>query len=412
MGWDSIEAVVRADLEARGEGLPSRRSRGGTPPRSSIGRDSIWGVGALATSHIRPGQATAARAGLHSGTVTWYRGGSYLSLQGSVHVAADDSPRGVHVSPHGSVPVRRGGGLRGDVTTFSAESRNRMIRRLVSVDRGGVAPGSVLFVTLTYPAAFEGDPAAWKADLAAWRRRLERRHGKRAVFWKLEPQERQAPHFHLLVFGLDFSDTVGGCWEFGQWVASSWHDLVGRGDDDHLRHGSDVQPVESWEGVMSYAAKYLGKEVPGFVDVDTGELKASGRWWGVWRGELLPRVQVVARVEPVALVRVRRAARKLVERQRGKRASWLRGRVVGRSFVIVPEAVVAALVDYYAPGAVARSADLIGASRRSAAKPMGRVKRAGSSSMGDCSGCDSKRRGSPSETSLWSSDVRGACRVW
>lgn len=70
-----------------------------------------------------------------------------------------------------------------------------------------------MFVTLTYPDNFPGDPNAWKLHLKAWLKRLKREHPKAAGFWKLELKARQsgesagqiAPHFHLLLWGIPFS---------------------------------------------------------------------------------------------------------------------------------------------------------------------------------------------------------------
>jgi hypothetical protein len=74
-----------------------------------------------------------------------------------------------------------------------------MLDKLNSIDRGRV-PFLPRFVTLTYPRTYNPDPASWKRDVQAFRKRFERHFGKCPIVWRLELQERGAPHFHLLVF--------------------------------------------------------------------------------------------------------------------------------------------------------------------------------------------------------------------
>lgn len=95
---------------------------------------------------------------------------------------------------------------RGIITRFSEASRRRLLRALAKIKRD-LLP---VFVTLTYPDDFPGDPNVWKGHLKAWFKRLKREHPGAAGFWKLELKPRQsgesegkvAPHFHLLLWGL------------------------------------------------------------------------------------------------------------------------------------------------------------------------------------------------------------------
>ena len=136
-----------------------------------------------------------------------------------------------------------------------------------------------LFVTLTYPARWDPDPERWKRDLHAWVRRLLRRYPHASVIWRLEFQERGAPHFHLLVFGVEFIPA--------RWVSRTWAEVVGSGDPRHERAGTRVERVRSWRGVMRYASKYLAKPQEG----PTGW---TGRVWGVYGRANLPLATFVA----------------------------------------------------------------------------------------------------------------------
>ena len=146
------------------------------PRRSDVG---------LSTSHIRPRKSDLWQ-------VNAYRGGSLMQ-----------------VCAPGVRGNRNGGGKRGIISRFSEASRRRLMRELAKTKRD-LLP---VFVTLTYPDNFPGDPNVWKTHLKAFLKRLKREHPKVAGFWKLELKPRQsgenvgqiAPHFHLLLWGLPFS---------------------------------------------------------------------------------------------------------------------------------------------------------------------------------------------------------------
>lgn len=200
----------------------------------------------------------------HNCTLTTHQGASYALM----------SPPKPSVG--GCEGVRMGGGRRGKIGGFSRESRRRLMCLLNSVDRSRVP--HPLFFTLTYPGEWPRDPQVWKAHLRAFRERMRRRYGKFPAVWRLEFQRRGAPHFHLLVF-LDVSRPA-----LRGFVSRSWYGVVGSGDEDHLKAGTQVVRVHSWRGVRSYAAKYLGKVEGDDRDPD----QSIGRFWGVWNKDLLP----------------------------------------------------------------------------------------------------------------------------
>lgn len=162
---------------------------------------------------------------------------------------------------------RRGGGARGRIVSFSQQSRRRLMRLMMRIDWEAIA-GRAYFVTLTYPEHYPDDGRVWKKNLRAFLRRLERR-GLQGAVWRLEFQERGAPHFHLLLI---FSDRVDLCW-LREYVSGAWYEVVGSGDEKHLAAGTNCQRVRVGRGLMSYIAKYLAKEL---VDGAT-----VGRRWGV-----------------------------------------------------------------------------------------------------------------------------------
>lgn len=159
---------------------------------------------------------------------------------------------------------------RGCVHGFSARSRARMLQLLAMLRRDALP----LFVTLTYPAVWSGDARQWKRNLhafAEWLRRWS--NGRASAVWKLELQDRMAPHFHLLVYGIPFVPY--------RLLAQVWYRIVGSGDVKHLLAGTSVEAIRSHRGVMSYASKrYMGKEWDSAL--------ALGRCWGVLNRSALP----------------------------------------------------------------------------------------------------------------------------
>lgn len=184
--------------------------------------------------------------------------------------------------PRQFVRGRKGLYLRGRVSGFSSSSRRRLMRRFAKL-RSDARP---LFLTLTYPGEFSVDSAIWKNDLDKFAMRFHRRFPGGAFVWRLEPQRRLAPHYHLLVYGVPFSGDTG------LWFKEAWFGCVGSGDERHLAYGVHVEPLRSARGVRSYVSKYIAKKQTA-VDVDVADpdyvdWSKVGRWWGVRFGENLP----------------------------------------------------------------------------------------------------------------------------
>jgi hypothetical protein len=170
---------------------------------------------------------------------------------------------------------------RGKVAGFSGKSRNRLMRTLAEVRRDCLP----VFVTLTFPNDYPTIERA-KRDLDTFIKRLARNFPDVAGVWKLEPQKRGAPHFHLLIWGADHSELLA-------FVPVAWCEVVGSDDSNHLAwHKGElgnkpcVQKIESQRGVFWYASKYMSKEV-GTMFSDWG------RWWGVFHRNNLPLGELV-----------------------------------------------------------------------------------------------------------------------
>jgi hypothetical protein len=203
---------------------------------------------------------------------------------------------------------RRGGGNREKVRGFSRSSRRNLLRRLASINRRAFKSfrGRMIFVTLTYPHEYPEDPELCKRHLKALRKRLQRKFGDFAGFWRLGIQKRTAWHFHLLLFvGTSFGTVV----ELRHFISSCWYEITGKVSEGHLRAGTRVEAVKKWKQVTSYVERYMAKPEQFPEGLETGRI------WGIWNENLLPVRWETAQVSLRDAFRIRRIYRRLAKRR-------------------------------------------------------------------------------------------------
>lgn len=156
--------------------------------------------------------------------------------------------------------------VRGDVQRFSARSRSRLLQMFARTDLRRL-PTHCTFTTLTYHLTWADDAATWHNQIEEWDRRVRRAHPGSWSVWRLEFQERGAPHFHVLTFS----------WEPipESTITEEWHDIGGRCCEWCDRYMVRVDPIETWEQASRYASKYEAKVDETIID------RSSGRVWGV-----------------------------------------------------------------------------------------------------------------------------------
>src|SRR5215207_8130124 len=203
---------------------------------------------------------------------------------------------------------RRSGGIRDRVRGLSRESRRNLLRRLASINRSTFKDfkGRLISITLTYPHKYPENPEVCKNHLKALRRRLQRKFGEFAGFWRLGIQRRGAWHFHSLLF---VGPSIGPVGELRRFISSSWYEVTGKVSEGHLHAGTRVVAVKRWKEATSYVERYLAKveEFP--------EGLQTGRIWGVWNENLLPVRWETVEVSLKDAFRIRRIYRKLAKRK-------------------------------------------------------------------------------------------------
>lgn len=167
--------------------------------------------------------------------------------------------------------------LRGKITSFSEGSRNRLLEKFARFKR----PAHTTFVTLTYPANFP-NPKAAKENLRAFMERIRRRPDceNTSGVWRIELQERGAPHFHILFFDLPYIRK--------EEIQEMWGEII-----NHDKPFTRIEAVRTWNGIMNYCSKYIAKIQGHVPDGDNGfiyltYLHALGRAWGVFQASKLP----------------------------------------------------------------------------------------------------------------------------
>lgn len=291
---------------------PGAASVSGAPGAARVGS-----LG-LSNAHISPlaleSHSSGSFCSLPPARLVYAKGGSVARLKG----------------PKLSATSARG--KRGTITLFSRASQQRLRVLLASINRDK-AQYLPLLLTLTYPSEWSPAPTDWKRDLDTFSKRLAREYPAAAAVWVLEFQKRGAPHFHLLVFGVARIDY--------RWLGRAWYEIVGSGDEKHLRAGTRVEQARKWNALQAYVSKYVSKNESKDLPVPDG----VGRWWGVLgRSNLEQLVEWVETVVPLAtfwqLRRVFRSwVRKKCRRRRRSRNSPLAGIVV-----FMPAAAVARLL--------------------------------------------------------------------
>lgn len=158
-----------------------------------------------------------------------------------------------------------GGGERGVVAGFSAQSRKRLIE-LVNRWR---ELKNIAFVTLTYHD-WPDDWRIWKNHLNLFLKRLAYHYPDAVGIWRMEYQKRGAPHFHLII-----TNILPPIDDFRQFVTKAWAAIAHEDSEYNGLYATNVKRVFSRKRAVLYVCKYAAK----LTDPDD-ENPEHGRVWG------------------------------------------------------------------------------------------------------------------------------------
>jgi len=200
------------------------------------------------------------------------------------------------------------GKSKGDVVDgYSREARNRFIKTLLSIDYKIM--GTPLYYTLTYPGEYSNDPRIWKRDLMTFIKRLKRLYPDLCGTWRLEPQERGAPHYCGFLWGCRDLNGMEG----KELFSKMWFEVVGSGDEKHLRAGTGITVERQIVNRIFYMAKYQTK-------AEKGGLKQEfdypvGRYWGIFNRDKLAIQKEEIELDRKLYFKIRRIIKKKLEKR-------------------------------------------------------------------------------------------------
>jgi len=170
---------------------------------------------------------------------------------------------------------------RGSITRFTPDSRRRLIERMARLNVDGVR---TVFLTLTFSGVPSPDEA--KAAYRRFMERVRRKYPAASAIWRMEPQERKSPHFHLLLFNFPYVH----------------HKIIARVWRQCTHEKKSFVWVKKIDGgkrqCMYYVSKYIAKrESPksptsldnlAYLHAEREFTDDPGRMWGVFNGHKLP----------------------------------------------------------------------------------------------------------------------------
>lgn len=161
---------------------------------------------------------------------------------------------------------------RGQVRGLSSPSRYRLIKFLAKLNR----PDAPVFLTLTY-RDFVEDFQAWKEHLHAFKCALRYHYPSLAGVWRLEFQERGAPHFHILLWLGDCADLEN----LHALCVNLWLRIINQDTPSNRAHGVQLELVNDYRKTAFYISLYQAKDNQDRTDICTG------REWGAWNRQAL-----------------------------------------------------------------------------------------------------------------------------
>src|SRR5687768_11500864 len=155
---------------------------------------------------------------------------------------------------------------RGRVLGFPRPAQRRFEVRLSKFRDEVIRRAS--FVTLTYPDNYP-TLAKSRHHLKLFLLRLRRKYRHSCIVWRLEYQGRLAPHYHLLLLGVEHVDL-----DF-VWLQLAWHTVVRSEDPHHLSMGLSLREPNYKDDRADAVRNYLIKSDANIPPEHTG------RFWGV-----------------------------------------------------------------------------------------------------------------------------------
>ena len=164
-------------------------------------------------------------------------------------------------------PIRE----KNDIQSFSKNSRSRLIKLFAQTSFR--AYSKMYFITLTYHDDFPQEFKAFKIQLDRFLKMLRRLDANLAWIWRLEFQERGAPHYHLILFWHKNSSKLSES-TLRKWISEAWLKHKSCRCEDCQRYSVKLNEMDTFKKGFNYVCKYSAK-----IDLNSKPV-SSGRIWG------------------------------------------------------------------------------------------------------------------------------------
>lgn len=193
-----------------------------------------------------------------------------------------------------------GGGKRKKIRTFSNQARKAMFTLFHKLK-----VKHFIFITLTYGQNYPDSELA-KHHLKLFIMRLKYRYPQLAGVWRIELQERGAPHFHLLLTYLPFVPKEEICRLWERVIGKKYRNNSKPFGGSRKKTFTRIEFCKNKKKVFGYLSKYVAKKSEpqsgdsGFNSVAKRQIYAehceappilpsiSGKHWGIIGTEFLP----------------------------------------------------------------------------------------------------------------------------
>lgn len=215
-------------------------------------------------------------------------GGAHVRSSVEIYNKDEFARTGKRIPVKSSRKVDRNGRQGRNIQEFSTKSKKMMEMQLNLVNRKKLA-FKPLVLTLTFEG-LEKIPNEIKFALQRFKKVLKEEFPKACGIWKLEFTKNQKPHFHVLIFGVEFIPH--------QWLGKAWHRSLYNYEEKQLKNkkhliaGSKVQGIRGVDGIFKYVSKYINKE-----ETSIPSWWSRSRFWGYVDMKAFKALQEVDRYE-------------------------------------------------------------------------------------------------------------------
>ncbi len=144
-----------------------------------------------------------------------------------------------------------------DIRTFSSNSRRRFIKQMAKINLQMY--GKPLFVTLTYHNVYPDNSKDLQKQLNYFLTLLRTAKLRYHYVWRLEFQERGAPHFHLILFPLKESNP-DKLYIYKNNILKMWRTSLYDWDESMQLFSVDVKMLKGKKHIFQYISKYAAKK--------------------------------------------------------------------------------------------------------------------------------------------------------